>query len=115
MQRVNQAVYKRLRELLPEQVAIYPGIADEETQFPYCVYNSDSFSTDMSKDGIEGYQFSYTIQLWATTFDECDNLATIVGEGMNGRIGAEIDAVLSGGSSGYEGAFLQVLNFNIDT
>lgn len=115
MERVNQAVYKRLRELLPERVAIYPGVADEDAKFPYCVYNADSFSTETSKDGIEGYQFSYSVQLWAITFDECDNLATVAGEGMNGRIGAGIDAVLSGGSSGYEGAFLQVLNFNVET
>ena len=114
MQRVNQAIYQKLRQILPEQVKIYPVIADEDAKLPLCVYNGVSFNTDTSKDGIEEYQFSYTVQLWTVTFDECDELATIVTEKMNGIIGEKIEAILSSGSSGYDnGAFFQELSFNV--
>lgn len=115
MERVNKAIYSKLRETLPEEVDIWPGIADIDASLPLCVFNMDSFTVKRVKEGIYTYEFEYSVLVFSPLFDKADEYATLVAKAMNTAVlGDEIRSYLTGGRADFqEDAFVQELNFNI--
>ena len=121
MQRVNKAMYELLREWLPEEVSIYPGIASEDAQYPYCVFNPDSFQTKRTKDGVYAYVFQYSVDVWGCAFNQADRYATMIAskcEASDGKRYEEPDGrirlVLTEGANDYtDGGFVQRMVFEV--
>lgn len=112
MRVVNEAVYKKLTELVPD-VPCYPAIAEDDAIFPYVVYNADSFTVETSKDGIEAYNFTYTVSVWSDKFDKCEEIADTIMDGLAWMIAPGVFALVNGGRSSYEGAYNQELTFDV--
>lgn len=118
MQRVNKALYDLLREWLPEEASIYPGIASEDAAYPYCVYNPDSFETRRTKEGVYGYDFRYGVDVWGCTFNQVDRYATLLMEQagdvrFNTPAGRLRMWLVEGVADYVDGAFVQKLTFNL--
>ena len=113
MQRVNKVVYQKLKAILPAGTKIYPAIAENDAEYPFVIYNMNSFSTDYDKDSDDRH-CSYTIEIRSDNFDECDGLADSIDLGLRGCIGAGVYSLIESGSSGYDNSYYQQLNFDID-
>ena len=118
MQRVNESIYALLRQWLPEEVDIYPGVASEDAQCPYVVFNPDSFQTKRTKDGIYQYIFQYSVDVWGCTFNMADKYASQVLEAADQAdlTDWELTMVALDGVAEYtDGFFLQHLVFEVKT
>lgn len=112
MRTVNEIIYKRMSELLPD-VAIYPVVADDDARYPYVVYNADSFTVDSSKDGIEAFNFVYSVSVWSDKFEKCEEIADKLATGLCYTLDKGCFSMVSGGSSRWEGAYNQDLTFDV--
>lgn len=114
MKKLNAAICKKLNELLP-CVPVYPVIADEDASLPYVVYTDSSFTVERTKDGPYGQIHDVSVQIWTEQFDQGDDMADTVQDGLVYVIAPGIESLLMSGNSGYQGdAFYQTLNFEIE-
>lgn len=114
MQRVNKEIYKVLEAILPNKTGIYPAFGSEDAKFPFVVYNCDSLVPDRTKDGIEGYQMQYSVDIYSDKFDVSDLFEDLIIEGLEGHRGDIIYGVeLQDGSSSFDGSFRHTLNFKV--
>lgn len=116
MQCVNESFCALLRQWLPEEVDIYPGVASEDAQMPYVVYNPDSFQTKRTKDGVYLYVFQYSVDVWGCSFNMADRYATQLMAGAD-QADAPDDSlrlVVTEGQADYsDGFFVQRLSFEV--
>lgn len=114
MQRVNEALFDRLRRLLPEGVSVYPCVAEEDAAYPYCVYNAGSFTSGRTKQGVWRYVFSYKVDIWGRSFNEVDTLAGLLMEQLDGEIAERMEITLAGGTADYaDGGYVQSLDYEL--
>lgn len=117
MQLVNIEIYKKLESILGKgDVLVYPGIADVDSKFPYVVYRNDSYTADRSKDGIESYNLSYTIEIVSGKFNKVDELSDLIRVGLDGYRSGLITRCWNTGGSYQAGDdfHMQSLNFEIE-
>lgn len=117
MQRINRAIYVLLRNFLPDNVAIYPAIGAEDAKYPFCIFTPESFLTKRTKDGVYGYIYQYTVEIFDTSFDHADKYADDVVNGINGVSHGKYEGMsisLTGGDTSFiDGAFVQRLTYEV--
>ena len=52
MQRVNKAMYSLLKTWVTAETNVYPAVATEDANYPYCVFSFDEMTTKRTKDGV---------------------------------------------------------------
>lgn len=121
MQRINEAFYSYLTKQIPAEVEVFPAVADESAQYPFCVFRMERFEAMQTKPYCSSWRFIYTVSLWGSSFNQVDRLATQLMAAADRRDDVRFDKpagrmriALAGGECEMDGeGFAQHLTYDI--
>lgn len=121
MQRINETFYKYLKDAIPTEVDVYPVVADESAQYPFCTFRMEAFEKRELKGILDSYLFTYTASVWGSSFNQVDRIVTKLMAAVQGQFELRFDVpighmkiMLTRGESDIdEQGFVQHLTFEI--
>mgnify|MGYP002605876412 CR=1 FL=1 len=94
---------------------MFPLIANENTSFPFIVYQRDSIYTEYTKDGKYCDNINISINIAATTYNQSIEIAELVRSSIEGKRIDNINTIrlISMNEDYLEDTYIQNLQFNV--
>lgn len=94
---------------------MFPLIANENTTFPFVVYQRDSIYTEYTKDGKYCDNINISINIAATTYNQSIEIAELVRTAVEGKRIDDISSIrlISMNEDYLEDTYIQNLQFNV--
>lgn len=94
---------------------MFPLIANENTTFPFIVYQRDSIYTEYTKDGKYCDNINISINIAATTYNQSIEIAELVRTAIEGKRIDNINTIrlISMNEDYLEDTYIQNLQFNV--
>lgn len=94
---------------------MFPLIANEDTVFPFIVYQRDSIYTEYTKDGKYCDNINISINIAATTYNQSIEIAELVRTAVEGKKIDDISSIrlISMNEDYLEDTYIQNLQFNV--
>lgn len=94
---------------------LYPLVANENTTFPFIVYQRDSIYTEYTKDWRHSDNINISIYIAATTYNQCIEIAELVRTSIEGKKIDDISSIrlISMNEDFLEDTYIQNIQFNV--
>lgn len=94
---------------------MYPIIANEDTTFPFIVYQRDSVSAEYTKDWRTNDNINISINIASTTYNQSIDIAELVRTAIEGKRVDNINTIrLTGCDEDFvENTYIQSLHFSV--
>lgn len=116
MKALSKRIYEKLRDILPDGVSIYPGVAKTDARYPFVVFSDADYTSEGTKDGIHTDNVNVDIVVLSDSYDATDGISDCIRSGFTGlRDGYVLSCTRTGGSSDYTDAFIRTINYVIRT
>ena len=117
------SILKSIYKLLSSNVELtsivgnrmYPIIANEDTTFPFIVYQRDSVSAEYTKDWRTNDNINISINIASTTYNQSIDIAELVRTAIEGKRVDNINTIrLTGCDEDFvENTYIQSLHFSV--
>lgn len=94
---------------------MYPIIANEDTTFPFIIYQRDSVSAEYTKDWRTNDNINISINIASTTYNQSIDIAELVRTAIEGKKVDNINTIrLTGCDEDFvENTYIQSLHFSV--